>query len=235
MVSKISAKCLQCESRASNIFCDLPRELAQYLSDKKFTRNYKRKQILFFEGNPVQGIYCIKSGKVKMYKTGPEGKQYILDIFGPRDVLGLESVFSDHHLTSTAEVTEEGTICLIPQVVLSEIVKRHPETAVKITRFLAKELKDSEEERMDLAQLAVRERLARLLVLLAKSKGKKVTNGTLIDLKLSREEMAEMIGTAAETTMRLLKEFKEEKLVEVKGKDITVLDQDALAKTAHIT
>jgi len=231
---KKTPQCLECETLAANIFCDLPTDLVGLLNEKKIARDYKRKHILFFEGNPTQGIYCIKSGRVKVFKTGPEGKQYILQIAEPKGILGLESVFSNRHFACTAEVIEDGVICFIEKEVIFEILKRNPSTAIKITHILAKELKESDEERLELAQSAVRERLARLLSILSQSHGKKVTNGVLIDLRLSREEMAEMIGTAAETAMRLLKEFKEEKLVEVKGKEITVLDQDGLAKTGQI-
>jgi CRP-like cAMP-binding protein len=226
--------CATCDSKAKNIFCNLNPHLTQLLDQKKISRPYKRKQILFFEGNPAQGIYCLKSGRVKLYKTGPEGKQYILQVAGPPEVLGLESIFSNRHFSATAEVIEDGIICFIDREILFQIVREDPSTAMKITRLLASELKESEEERLDLAQLAVRERLARLLALLGQSHGKKAPNGIRIDLKLSREEMAEMIGTAAETAMRLLKEFKEEKLVEVKGRDITILDQQALAKTGQM-
>ena len=230
----IPAQCLACESFASNIFCDLPPDLISRINDQKITRDYKRKQILFFEGNPTQGIYCIKSGRVKLYKTGPEGKQYILQISGPKEVLGLESVFSNRHFSCTAEVIEDGTICFIDKDLIFQILQKNPSTAIKITHMLAKELKESEAERLELAQLAVRERLARLLTILSQSHGKKVPQGVQIDLRLSREEMAEMIGTAAETAMRLLKEFKEEKLVQVNGKEITILDREGLAKTGQI-
>lgn len=234
MPTNIKATCLKCESRAANIFCNLPPELLKLLDEGKIPRFYKKKQILYYEGNPATGLFCIQSGRVKTYKTGPEGKQYILQIGNTHDVLGLGSIFGNQHFLATAEVMEEGVICFIDKGIIHEIVRRNTQTASHIIQILAQNLKTSEEERMELAQLAVRERMARLLALLAQSHGIQVKKGTLIDLKLSREEMAEMIGTASETAMRLLKEFKDDKLVEVRGKDITVLDKDRLVQTAQL-
>lgn len=216
-----------------NIFCALSHDLATHLDQKKLVRDYQKKQNLFFEGNPANGVYCIKTGMTKLYKTGPEGKEYILDILGPREVLGMEAVFANGSYTATAEVIEEGTICFIARETLQDLIRKDCNLALKITHYLAEKLVESEEERLELAQMAVRERFARLLSLLAQSYGKKAPDGVTIDLKLSREEMAEMIGTAAETAMRLLKEFKDEKLVAVQGRQITVLNQEGLRKLSH--
>ena len=229
-----SAHCLSCDSFVGNIFCALPKNEAENLDRHKIVREYKKKQILFFEGNPASGVYCIKSGLVKLYKTGLEGKQYILNLAGPTDVLGIESVFSNKPHAATAELINQGTVCFIPKDFLINLIQQDCALSLKVNRYLAEELLKSEEERLELAQMAVRERFARLLGLLAKSYGKPVPKGVSIDLKLNREEMADMIGTAAETAMRLLKEFKEEKLLEVKGKEITILNKKGLEKAAQI-
>jgi CRP/FNR family transcriptional regulator len=229
-----SAHCLSCKSFIGNIFCSLPKARAEELDRHKIVREYKKKQALFFEGNPAGGVYCIKTGLVKLYKTGPEGKQYILNLAGPTNVLGIDSVLSGQPHSATAEMIYQGTVCFIPKDFLINLAKQDCSLSMKISQFLAGELLKSEEERLDLAQMAVRERFARLLGLLAKSYGKAVPKGVSIDLKLNREEMAEMIGTAAETAMRLLKEFKEEKLLEIHGKEITILNKTGLEKAAQI-
>ena len=228
------AHCLSCDSFVGNIFCSLKKEKAEELDRHKIVRDYKKKQILFFEGNPTNGAYCIKSGLVKLYKTGPEGKQYILNLAGPTEVLGIESVFSDKPHAATAELISQGTVCFIPKDFLINLVQQDCALSLRVNRYLSEELLKSEEERLELAQMAVRERFARLIALLAKTYGKTRPNGVSIDLKLNREEMAEMIGTAAETAMRLLKEFKEEKILEVKGKEITVINEKGLEKAAQI-
>lgn len=229
-----SAHCLGCDSFVGNIFCSLSKDEAENLDRHKIVREYKKKQVLFFEGNPAGGVYCIKSGLVKLYKTGSEGKQYILNLAGPTDVLGIESVFSNQPYSATAELIDQGTVCFIPKNFLISLIQQDLSLSLKVNQYLAKELMKSEEERLELAQSAVRERFARLLAVLAKNYGKACPQGVSIDLKLNREEMAEMIGTAAETAMRLIKEFKEEKLLEVKGKEITILNKKGLEKAAQI-
>jgi CRP-like cAMP-binding protein len=201
---------------------------------RKTRRLYQKKQILFYEGNPTVGIFYIHSGRVKIYKTGPEGKQLILRIANAGDILGLESIFVGQSSTSTAEMIEQGDIGFIDKKSLVEVIQKTPQTALQIIDILAKELLSSEEERVDLAQSSVRERMARLLTLLSKRHGIPVSKGIRINLKLSREEMAGMIGTAAETTMRLLKEFKEEKMVDLEGKHIIILDKKRLGEQAHL-
>lgn len=228
-----SIHCLTCDAFPGNIFRHLSPELTRLLDQKKITRSYKKKQTVFFEGNPCQGIYCVKSGRIKLYKTGAEGRPYILKIAGPKDVLALESLFSGQEYFPSAEVLEDAILCYIPKEVMFEIIRQDPSAAREVTNLLTRMIKESEDERVELAQQAVRTRLARLLTLLAKSHGKKGPKGLLIDLKLSREELAEMIGTAQETAIRLLGNFKEKHLVEIKGKNITILNETELTKIAQ--
>lgn len=234
MMVPMPAPCLECESRLSNIFCGLPPDLLEIVNKKKITRHYSKKQNLYFEEQPAPGVYCIKSGRVKIFKTGPDGKEYILHIADPGEVVGIEAIFGGEAYFASAEVLEEATICFVDKEVIFEIVRREPSTAERIIRVLANELQESQEDRLELARFAVRERMARLLAILSKSHGSPTPEGVLIDLKLSREELADMVGTATETAMRLLKDFKEEKLVAVKGRDITVLDGEGLSRTGHM-
>lgn len=227
-------QCLQCPSRVTNIFCTLDRSTTDLISQRKTSREYRKKQVIFYESSPVTGVYCIQSGKVKVYKTGPEGKQHILFIGGPGDILGLESLFTGDQIPEAAEMIEDGVVCLIPREVMLDVIRKNSEMAMKILKILADQLVASEEERVDLAQSSVRERMARLLTHLAEDHGVNGKSGVRITLPLSREEMADMVGTAAETAMRLLKEFKEDKLVEVHGREIVILNRQRLRETANL-
>jgi CRP/FNR family transcriptional regulator, polysaccharide utilization system transcription regulator len=234
MKTQTSANCSNCTPRLANIFCQLEGVGLNQLTQSRMVHTYKKKQIIYYQGNSSLGVYCIQSGRVKIYRTSSEGKQYIIRLAEAGDVLGLPTLFSNTPFLWTAEMIEEGNICFIPKQIVLEIIRKDPPTAQKVMETLSMQLEESEKERVELAQGAVRERMARLLSLLSQSHGVKVKNGTLIDLKLSREEMAEMIGTAAETTMRLLKDFKEEKVLQLHGKEIIILDEARLAKTANL-
>lgn len=236
MMRKLTVACMNCNAKATNIFCKLDRELTELLSQKKNSHYYNRKQDIYCEGSAFAGIFCVRSGRIKVYKTGPEGKQYIVRLAEPGDVLGLESLFGlEENYLSTAEMMEEGIVCFIDKNTVMDLVRRHPPTARNVMDLLSSQLRISEEERLELAQMAVRERMARLLALLSKTHGVAENNGGVrINLHLTREEMAEMIGTASETAMRLLSEFKEERVIDLRGKDITILNRDHLLQRANL-
>ncbi|MFO1518985.1 MAG: Crp/Fnr family transcriptional regulator [bacterium] len=229
-----SQVCSDCPSRLANIFCPLEGKSVQRINAAKISHLFKKKQTLFTEGNPAVGLYCIQSGRVKGYKTSPEGKQYIIRLFEPGDVVGLPAIFIEGSYSWSAEVVEEGAICFIPREPILETIRENPKMATKIMETLAEHLEEANTERAQLAYGAVRERMARLLSLLSQTHGVKAGRGTRIALKLSREELAEMIGTAAETAIRLLSEFKEEKILEMEGKEIIILKSDNLLKTAGL-
>lgn len=196
-------------------------------------RLYKRRQVLYYEESPAVGIYLVQTGRVKLYKVSPEGKQHILKLAERGDVVALESILASDSYTTTAEMIEEGTVWFLDRETALDLIAREPQMALEIMGTLSQELIKDAEERLDLAQSSVRERLARLLTTLSQHHGISEKRGIRINVSLSREEMAEMIGTASETTMRLLKEFREDQVVEVRGRQIIVLDSSKLLRTAN--
>lgn len=231
---KTAVICSSCGAKKCNIFCDLAPELVGELNQIKKSHFYKKKQILCYEGNPATGIYCIESGRVKVFKTSPDGKQYINFLATTGDVLGMEGILLHDDYVATAEMLTDGIACYIEKQELMNILQRDFKTAYHLLEYLARRLKQADEERLELAQGAVRERFARLLAYLARHYGNETPQGIEVELPLSREEMAEMIGSAAETAMRLLKEFREEELLMVKGRQLTVLNADRLDRVAGL-
>lgn len=195
-------------------------------------RIYRKKQSLFYEGALAAGVYVVRSGQVKVFKTGPEGKELILRIAKAGDLLGAESVLSGQTCTSTAEMLEDGEVAFTDKNSFLDKLRREPQMASDLMRSLASDLVASQEVCVELAQSSVRERMAKLLATLAQEHGSQVKKGIRIQLSLSREEMADMIGTASETAMRLLKDFRDENLLEVHGREILVLDRNRLLRTA---
>lgn len=234
MSHDVSLECATCKAREKNIFCRLSGDLIRRISGSKNGRLYHKKQALFHEGNPVQGLYCVQSGAVKVFKTGLGGKQLILRMAYAGDVIALEDIFYNKHYTSSGEMLEEGRVCLVDTAVLMDVIRSDMETALVVMKTLSTEVVFSEDERVELAQNRVRERMARLLTVLSESHGRPSGKGVQIQLPVSREELAEMIGTASETAMRLLKEFREDRLLEVDGRKILVLDREKLRKAARI-
>jgi CRP-like cAMP-binding protein len=226
--------CQTCASRLLGVFCSLEGEALEEFSRHKTVNRYKKGQIICYEGNRAFGLYCIYSGHVKLYKTGVDGKQQIVRISGPGDILGYRSLFAEEPYHATAEALEDCEICCIDRNAFFPVLSKNPDLALNILRKLSRELRAAEDLATSIAQRSVRERMAELLLMLKETYGKAVKKGTLIDLKLTREEMAEMIGITQETAIRLLSDFKKDGIIEVKEREITILNPTALLETARL-
>jgi CRP-like cAMP-binding protein len=226
--------CTACKSRLLGVLCKLDKPGLEECNEHKSTNLYPKGQVIFYEGNQAYGLYCIFAGRVKLYKVGVDGRQQIVRIAGPGDLLGYRSLFAGEPYAATAETIEDATICCIDRNAFFPLLSKNPELSLSIIKKLARELREAEDLATSIAHRSVRERMAELLLMLKQTYGKPEKAGVKIDLQLSREEMAEMIGVTQETAIRLLSDFRKEGLIEVKDRDITVLDSKRLVDTANI-
>ncbi len=234
MNSSQKSSCEACESRLLGVFCNLEGPALEEFNRNKTTNHYKKGQVIFYEGNQAFGVYCILSGRVKLYKTGVDGRQQIVRIAGPGDLLGYRSLFAGEPYHATAESLEEAVICFVDNNTFFPMLAANPKLTVSILKKLSKELRVAEDLATSIAQRSVRERMAELLLMLKQTYGKPTKRGIQIDLELSREEMAEMIGITQETAIRLLSEFKKDGMIDVRERAITILNTKALLDTAKI-
>lgn len=194
---------------------------------------YKKGQIIFNEGNYPLGVYCINKGKVKLAHAGQDGKEQIVKLAKEGDVLGYRSMLSSERYNASAIALEDTHICFISKEVFFSLLRKNPTLSLEIIRMLALELRLTENRLTDIAQKPVRERMAEALLFLKETYGFEKDNAT-ISVVLSREDIANLVGTATETAIRLLSEFKHDKIVVFVGKKIKILDMDKLVKTANI-
>ena len=225
--------CENCASRDQGIFCELSKHALEGISSGKLMNQYKKGQTLFHQGNHPQGLYCINSGKIKITKIGPEGKESIVRIAAPGDVLGHRSLFSNEAYGGTATVIEDATICFLEKKFIHKTLQMEPSVALKLIQKLSKAMGEAEDRGASLAQKSVKARLAELLLSLKNKHGVDENGRIRLDIKLSREEMASMIGTANETVIRFMSEFKSEGLIAQEGKIIYILDDKALFTLAQ--
>lgn len=228
-------ECENCPSRGKGIFCELESMALQEVSDHKIHNSYKKGQILFSQGNPPFGMYCISSGNIKITQIGSDGKESIVRIASEGDVLGQRSIFSDQYYAATATALDNCKVCFIDKKFIMKFVKEKPSVAANLISKLARDLGAAEKKITSFYQKNVRERLAELLLLLKESHGVEVSeNKTLIDIKLTREEMASIIGTASETLIRFMSELKAEGYIEQEGKKIFIINEEGLLEFANI-
>lgn len=228
----IKIPCTLCPGKEHSLFADLPREDLDTLSQHKTCIRYKKGQTLFYEGTRPMGLFCINSGKVKVYKISSEGKEQILKLAKPGDFLGYRALISEEFYNSSATVIEEGAMCYVPKSDFLEILQKNPTFFRKMAKRVAHELGLMEQMLVTIAQKSVRERLAATLIMLKETYGMEGDESDLIDIALSREDLANIIGTATETVIRLLSDFKTQKLISLQGKKIKVLDHKGLIREA---
>lgn len=230
----LNPHCATCSSRGKSVFCDLSAEHLKEIDNSKTCNHYKPKQVIFYEGNTPQGLFCINTGKVKLTKVGIDGGQQILKLYGAGDILGYRSLLCQENYRATAEVLEDSKICYIDEKTFSHVLETHPATSFNVIRALAKDAGDFEQKAFDMVHKTIRQRFAELLMIFSRKFGKKASAGLELDISLSRQEMADLIGTTQESMIRLISDFKKEKLVMAEGRILTILDMAALADEADL-
>ena len=217
--------CSTCMSRSSSLLVGLCSDEISNLEDHKSCNYYKKNQSLFLEGSFPRGVFCINQGKIKVFKRGDEGKEQIIHIAKEGEMVGFRAMFSGDPYNVAAETLEESNICFIAKDDFLNMMDTNITLRNGIIKELSKELSDRASFITNMAQKSVRERLAFALILL-----KSVYEPEPINL--SREDMANFVGTATETLIRLLKDFKEEGIIEVHTRKLTILNLDRLISIA---
>jgi len=207
-------------------------ELAE-LSHEKKIMSFKKGDSIIEESATPKGIYYIDKGTAKMFKLGFNGKEQILRFIKTGDILGYRSILSKQPYGASATAMEDMEVCFIPEKFFIKVLEHHPKLAFDILRRISEDLGESAQTITFLAQKTVRERLAEVLLLLEKKLG--TDKEGFIKISLTREEMANLIGTATESAIRLISEFKTDHLIEVEGRKIKILDHAKLVKLGHVS
>jgi len=232
--SKSHIECKDCQSKDDGVFCALNMEELAEISKHKVNNHYKKGQTLFVQGNHPYGLYCISTGNIKLTKVGPDGKESIIRVCKGGDVLGHRSLFTDDFYSATATALEDSDVCFLDKKYILKVLKERPSVSINIINKLSRDMGAAESKVASFHQKNVRERLAELLLLLKESHGVNEAGRCRINLKLTREEMATMIGTASETLIRFISEFKEAGLIQQEGKILYIINEEELLEWANI-
>lgn len=224
--------CKECVVDLQNIFSTLKPEELDQLGYEKGCDFYKRGDIIYHEGNRMNGCFCVNKGVIKLYKTGIEGKEQIIAFAKKGDLIGFRSVLSGELACTTAKVIDDAILCYIPADTLFSLVKSNPEFSMQLMQLTCKELGEANKFITDIAQKTVRERLAEVLIMLMESF--ELDESNTLQISLTREELANIVGTATESVIRLLSEFKSDKLIELNGRKIKILDAKTLRKVGNV-
>jgi len=225
-----SMPCELCASRKFSLLSELSESHICNISENKNLISHKKGQILYYEATKPLGIFCINTGVVKVYKTASNGKEQIIHLAKAGDFLGYSALLGEENYTNSAMIVEDAKICFIPKESFLNTLFNNTPFFKRITKELSHEIGVMESKLTDANQKSIRERLAYILLQLGTSYGVEGGGNERIDLILSREEIAGMVGTATESVIRLLSEFKKDNLIDLEGKKIIIKDRRALAR-----
>jgi len=212
--------------RELNSFNSLTRDELVSLDEKRTIIHVKRGQPLFVEGTVLNGIYCLQSGECKVSKLTPNGKDQIVRFIKEGEIVGHKSILSDTSAKLSVTALEDMDVCFIPKQELLDLFAKNKEFSLELTRSLCQSLDKANLTVATMAQKNVRERLAEFLLYFERMFG--VDEKGFIAVKLTREEIANAIGTATESAIRLLSEFKHDGFILLHGKQIKLLDKPKL-------
>lgn len=193
--------------------------------DNYDSEHHSRKQLIYSESKRPKYLYFVKAGKVKTFKVHEDGKEYITNLYSPGDYLGYTALLENLSYDDTAEVLEDAEVIMIPKDDFLQAVYKDLTIAGKFIRLITHDVKEKEERLLHLAYDSLRKRVAKALVDIHEKFNK--DNGQH-QIDISREDIAQYVGTATESLIRTLSDFKSESLLEIKEGKIRILNVDKL-------
>jgi len=226
------------ESKFLSVFND--KSFKEILSKEDYNKYIEARKTVFFnkgealfeEGNNVDGVYFIENGTAKLYKLGFNRKEQILRFIKEGDIIGYRALLIGEAYQATAEAMSDLQAIFIPTDVFLHLLEVDPQLSFAMLQKISFELGESSNTVTFLAQKTVRERLAEVLLLLEQKLGTDPEG--FIKISLTREEIANLIGTATESAIRLISEFKQDNYIEVEGRNLKILNHEKLRKLGHV-
>lgn len=214
------------------LFKKLTDEELNRLNFEKSCSTYNKGTIIYREGSRLTGFYCVTKGIIKIYKTGIDGKEQIIKFAKRGEIIAYRSLLSQELACTTAKVIEEAVLCHVPYQTLLFLIQNNWQFSHHMLQIVCRELREANDYITDIAQKSVRERLAEVLLLLRENFD--LDRQNTLQISLTREELANMVGTATESVIRLLSEFRTDNLIELQGRKIKFLNITGLRRIANL-
>lgn len=219
--------------RRTTVFRRLTPDDRQRLAAVASLREFEKGALLFSEGDPSDYLYTVVSGRVKIFKTTARGTDVILEIFGPGDPVGAVAAYESRAYPASAVTLEPTTALLIPRQAFFKLLETHPTMVRGLLTGLTHRLVELTNRLTELSGGRVDARLARFFLKLADDIGQRRPDGTFIPMALSRQEIADMIGTTIETSIRIMSRWGKQDIVRTEKDGFTVVDRAALESVAR--
>jgi cAMP-binding proteins - catabolite gene activator and regulatory subunit of cAMP-dependent protein kinases len=200
--------------------------LKDLCKDKK-VKALKKRSGLFSEGDMPLNIYFVKSGSIKVYQSHPDGKELITNIYNANDFFGFEPILEGNNYQESAVAMQDAEVISIPKYDFITLLQSHPDVSRGFIALLCKKVAQKEKQLLNLAYNSVRQRTAEVLLKIGDMKDNKD------NIHIGRDDLAKMVGTASESVIRVLSDFKEEKLIEIDGGEIRITQPAKLEKVVR--
>jgi len=209
------------------------RELEESVAPLFQEERFREGEYLFYEGDPSQGLFILREGRIKIIKHSVRGKDVILRLLNPEEMFGEVAAFDGGPCPASAQALEDTVALHLPQSHFLALLERYPSIALQIIEDLGRKLRDAHDLIRALTTDTVEKRIATVLLKLAEKLGKPEERGIRLKIHLSRQDLADMAGTTIETAIRVLTKFTRDRLLTKEGKFIVILDRAALASLSR--
>ncbi len=222
------SKCESCIIKEFNALKSLTRDELMRVSACKTGKIYRKGQVIFEEGETINGVYCVKDGVCKLSKLSENGKDQVVKLVVKGGLLGKRSLVSEQKTNLSATALNDMEMCFIPKSEIMNDLQKNPKFTMDVLKEMAEDLKASDESLVNMAQKSVKQRMAEILLYIDNDFGK--DSDGFLSIVLSREDYANIVGTATESAIRILSQFKKEDLISTSGKRIKIEDYEGLKR-----
>ena len=222
----IMSKCQHCIAKQFNSMNSLTKEELKHVSDCKKDKSYKKGDVIFNEGTILNGVYCVRSGFCKLTKLNANGNDQTVKLLGVGDIIGQRSIISSEKTNLSAIALNDIELCFVPKEEIINGLQNNRDFSLDVLQHLAYDLKEAEDDLVNMAQKSVKQRLSETLLYLHDHFG--TDQDGFLSVMLSREDYANIVGTATESAIRILSQFKKDGYISTSGKHIEIVDYDGL-------
>ncbi|NNJ88163.1 MAG: Crp/Fnr family transcriptional regulator [Eudoraea sp.] len=204
----------------------MSKEELKRVSDSKISKSIKKGQSIFEEGEKLNGVFCVRAGVSKLSKLSANGKDQIVKLASKGEVMGQRSVIAEESSNLSAVAVSDMEVCFIPKEGIVDTLHKNPDFTVEVLRHMAHDLREADDVIVNMSQKSVKQRVAEAFLYLKESFGE--DSEGFLSVTLSREDIANVVGTATESCIRIISEFKKKGYIKTSGKKIGVANEKKL-------
>lgn len=219
-------RCENCIIRKFNALRAMSKEELKSVSDSKTSKKVKKGEVIFEEGEKLGGVYCVRGGVSKLSKLSATGKDQIVKLASKGEVLGQRSVVAEESSNLSAIAVNDMEVCFIPKEAIVSTLHKNPDFTYEVLRHMAHDLREADDVIVNMSQKNVKQRIAEALLYLKHNFG--TDSEGYLALVLSREDIANVVGTATESCIRILSEFRKKGFIKTSGKRMMLLEERKL-------